>query len=95
MKNLKKYVDDKNRLDEIFGRGVGRPLAPIDLSKLDLPMAQRLYDMLDCDLSPENLTCDGELSRAQVMKRARVLQGAVKDLEAAGYERLYTETRGF
>lgn len=38
--------------------------------------AEILRDLqrVECDLSPENLTCDGELSGAQVRKRAAALK---------------------
>jgi hypothetical protein len=35
---------------------------------------------LDSDLSPENLTCDGELSRAEIVRRHRVLTAAATEL---------------
>jgi hypothetical protein len=43
-----------------------------------------LWDLsgVECDLSPENLTCDGELSRAQVNKRYRQLMTKKSDLIA-------------
>lgn len=40
----------------------------------------RVAKMIDCDLSPENLSCDGELPRAEVNRRYRELTGAAKDL---------------
>ena len=43
---------------------------------------QRIADMLDSDLSPENLTCDGELPRAQVIARKRTLDKVVVQLLA-------------
>lgn len=36
-----------------------------------------------CDLSPENLTCDGELSRTQVQRRYADLQRKLKHLQSA------------
>jgi hypothetical protein len=36
--------------------------------------------MIDAALSPENLSCDGELPRSQVQARYRQLTGAAKDL---------------
>jgi hypothetical protein len=36
--------------------------------------------MIDSDLSPENLSCDGELPRAVVNRRYRELTAAAKDL---------------
>jgi hypothetical protein len=37
-------------------------------------------DSLDADLSPENLTCDGELSRAEINRRHKVLKAAATEL---------------
>jgi hypothetical protein len=36
--------------------------------------------MIDAKLSPENLSCDGELPRSQVQARYRALTGAAQDL---------------
>jgi hypothetical protein len=36
--------------------------------------------MIDSDLSPENLTCDGEMPRSQVQARYRALTAAAKEL---------------
>jgi hypothetical protein len=69
---LTAYVDQKNRWNSIFkGKQyefqsrVGR---------------QEIANMLDADLSPENLTCDGELSRAQINARYQTLTKAAKEL---------------
>ena len=70
MKSLKAYVDQQNRWNSIFG---GKPLV-IGQDN------QRIADMIDSALSPENLTCDGELSRAQVNARYRQLTGAAEEL---------------
>ncbi len=79
MKYLTKFVDEKNLWNNMFGREL------MDLSKLDNILAQKLFDMLEGELSPENLCCDGELPYAQVKVKARLLNGAVKDLEKLGY----------
>jgi hypothetical protein len=42
---------------------------------------QRVADMIDSALSPENLTCDGELPRAEVNRRYRELMAAAKQLK--------------
>lgn len=39
------------------------------------------FDKIATDLSPENLTCDGELSGAAVRKRAKELNAEWKELE--------------
>lgn len=70
MKRLNAYVDRKNQWNTIFG---GRPLV-IGQDN------QRIADMIDGDLSPENLTCDGELPRSQVNARYRELTGAAEEL---------------
>jgi hypothetical protein len=72
MKELKQYVEQKNRFNAIFA---GRAY---DLgSSAD---RQLVATALDSDLSPENLTCDGELPRAQVKTRAAFLQRAAGQL---------------
>lgn len=45
----------------------------------DKQIIEKLRD-IECQLSPENLTCDGELPRAEVQRRYRALvraQGAL------------------
>ncbi len=74
MKDLKQYVENKNRWNLIFNNRC-----------FDLAVAadrQRIADALDADLSPENLTCDGELPRAQVIARAKFLNKAAEQLMA-------------
>ena len=41
---------------------------------------QRVAELIDCKLSPENLSCDGELSRAETNRRYRALTSAAQDL---------------
>jgi len=73
MKNLKAYVDQKNRWDTIFG------IPALDLTN---PQdRQRIAESIDSDLSPENLTCDGELSRTAVQQRYRQLTAAARELK--------------
>ena len=73
MKNLKAYVDQKNRWDTIFGRPALDLNNPQD--------RQRIAENIDSDLSPENLTCDGELSRTAVQQRYRQLTAAARELQ--------------
>lgn len=73
MKHLKTFVDNQNRLARIFG---GRLL---DLN--NAADRQKIADSIDAALSPENLTCDGELGRSQVAARYRALTGAARDLQ--------------
>ncbi len=79
MKYLTKFVNEQNLWNNMFGRET------MDLSKLDDTLAQKLFNMLEGELSPENLCCDGELPAAQVKAKARLLNNAVEDLEKLGY----------
>ena len=72
MKALQAYVDQKNKWAALF-KG----------AQMELTTAkgrQRVADALDADLSPENLTCDGELPRAEVNRRYKELTSAAMDL---------------
>ncbi len=74
MQNLKAYLESKNKWAEIFGS-----------PKLSLQSAadrQRLAADIDAALSPENLTCDGELSTAQVRAKYRSLITVAQELKA-------------
>jgi hypothetical protein len=73
MKALQAYIDQKNKWNAIFK---GR--------QYEITTAagrQEVADSLDADLSPENLTCDGELSRSQVQARYRQLSAAARELQ--------------
>ena len=72
MKELKAYVEQKNKWTEIFK---GRQF------ELQTTLGrQEVANSLDSDLSPENLTCDGELPRGQVQARYRQLSRAAEQL---------------
>jgi hypothetical protein len=71
---IEQYVDQKNQWAGLFG---GKRLSL--LNKQD---RQRIADSLDADLSPENLSCDGELPRAEVQKRYNFLTRAAKELKS-------------
>lgn len=73
MKELKAYVEQKNAWRAIFKD-----------RKLDLAYSadrQQIANSIDADLSPENLTCDGELSPSQVQKRYTQLTRAAAQLK--------------
>jgi len=61
MQNLKAYVEARNSWAKIFG---GQ-----QLSLQSAADRKRIAQMIDADLSPENLTCDGELPASQVRAR--------------------------
>jgi len=61
MKALQAYIDQKNKWNAMF-RG----------DQFEIRTAkgrQRVADLIDCELSPENLSCDGELSATQTRHR--------------------------
>jgi hypothetical protein len=41
---------------------------------------QAIANMIDADMSPENLTCDGELPASQVRERVRYLSRCAEEL---------------
>ena len=72
MKALQAYIDQKNKWNAIF-KG----------EQFEIKTAkgrQRIANALDADLSPENLTCDGELPRAEVARRYKSLTKAAQEL---------------
>ena len=71
---LTAYVDRKNAFADIFGQR--------QLSLQSAQDRQRIASSIDADLSPENLTCDGELPRAQVQARYKALRAAASQLQA-------------
>lgn len=73
MTALQAYINQKNKWNAIF-RG----------EQFELETArgrERVAQSLDADLSPENLTCDGELPRAEVNRRYKELMTAAKQLK--------------
>lgn len=74
MQNLKAYVESRNSWAKIFGSK--------QLSLQNAADRQRIAEMIDADLSPENLTCDGELSTAQVRAKHANLLKVARELKA-------------
>ena len=72
MKALQAFIDQKNHWNSFF-KG----------EQYEIKTAagrQRVADMIDAALSPENLTCAGELSRTEVNRRFKELDTAAKQL---------------
>ena len=72
MTALQAYVSRKNKWNAVF-RGEQFELESAEGRK-------RVAQSLDADLSPENLTCDGELSRAEIARRYKELTAAATEL---------------
>ena len=73
MKELEKFLKDKNHWNSFF-KG---PQYSLNSAK----DRQAVADMIDSALSPENLTCDGELSPTEVNRRYKELMTAAKQLK--------------
>jgi len=69
---LEKYVDQKNSWGKMFGTKT--------LSLLNAKDRQTIANSIDADLSPENLTCDGELRGPAVQARYKMLTRAAQEL---------------
>jgi len=76
MKYLTAYVAQRNRYATLFGNKV------MDATNLSMDDMLKLADSLECDLSPENLCCDGELRGAALTQKSTMLYGARSELEA-------------
>jgi hypothetical protein len=72
MRTLQAYVEQKNKWRAVFGS------APLSLASAT--DRQRIAETIDAELSPENLTCDGELSNTEVRARHKQLITAAKQL---------------
>jgi len=72
MQALAKFIEQKNHWNSFFNG-----------EQYEIQTAQgrqRVADMIDSALSPENLTCDGELPRAEVNRRYKELMTAARQL---------------
>jgi hypothetical protein len=69
---LQNFVDKENAYMTIFGR---KPLS-LAIAK----DRQEIANRIDSQLSPENLSCDGELSRTETNRRYQALTTAARQL---------------
>jgi hypothetical protein len=76
MKALQKYVEDKNKYMSLFMGKRTEALYEINTAA----GRKRVAETIDCELSPENLSCDGELPMSQVRARYARLTAAATDL---------------
>lgn len=77
MTALKLYIESKNLWSALFdGNTISYPPSGDEVTYL--------FDALECDLSPENLTCDGEVSGAALTRKAKGLKAALKELYKYG-----------
>ena len=76
MRALTTFIDNKNRYASLFRGQRTEPVYEVQTAA----GRKRVAEMIDSDLSPENLSRDGELPRAEVNRRYRELTAAAKDL---------------
>jgi hypothetical protein len=74
MKNLEAHIEDRNRWNALFKKEpMTFPLTQEDV--IDLAQG------IDCDLSPENLHCDGEISHQAAQAKYNVLTATLRELK--------------
>lgn len=78
-KYLTQYIEKKNFVRSLFNE------PEIDPANISPAEARDLLDSLECDLSPENLCCDGELRGAPLRAKAKMLNEAKKALLQGEY----------
>ena len=69
---LEQYVENKNKWRAVFNQ------APLSL--LNAKDRQAIADGIDSEMSPENLTCDGELPASVVRAKMRNLTRCAEEL---------------
>jgi hypothetical protein len=72
MKELNEFVARENKWSSIFGN---KPLSLSNASD-----RAKIASSIDCALSPENLSCDGEISAAEANRKFRFLTKAAEQL---------------
>lgn len=74
MKALNSWINHQNKWNNLFSGNT------VVYEVTTAAGRRRVAQAIDCALSPENLTCDGELPRAEVNRRYRELTAAARDL---------------
>lgn len=74
IKNLEHFVAQENNWAKFFGRE--------PLSLLNAEDRQAIAESIDAALSPENLTCDGELPADEVRRRFKYLTRVAEELRS-------------
>ncbi len=74
---LKAYIDTQNVWRDLFPNSKVKTLEMPKTSE----QAEELQEMIESDLSPENLCCDGELGGEQLRDKAALLNAAFAECE--------------
>jgi hypothetical protein len=72
--NLLTYIQQQNVWEALSKRKT------FDINTLTVADRNRLQQQLDCDLSPENLCCDGELRGLPLQRKTRFLMAVQREL---------------
>ena len=72
--SIQKYVDNINIWRNMMGKE--------SLSLLNSKDCQMIAGILESDMSPENITCDGEIRGAQVQQKLNYYTRCAKELES-------------
>lgn len=84
MRNLKAFCEQQN----FWRRLSGKP--DYDINNLTQADVNDIVETLDCNMSPENLCCDGEISGAQIARRRRMFTGAYTEISKLAANKGYT-----
>jgi hypothetical protein len=72
MKNLEKFIERENEFLKMINE------KPLDINNLsDL---REIAQIIDCQASPENLYCDGEISHSEGIRKYRLLKECAKEI---------------
>ncbi len=76
----------QNEIDEMnwWAKAKGKP--EMKINSLSVEEAQSIYIHIDTGLSPENLHCDGEISRSAAQAKYRAYHNAIKELNKRGFQ---------
>ena len=80
MKHLTQYVEQLNFANRLFKQ------PELDVNRLTQDQVTEICAKLNSALCQENLTCDGELTPAQVRRRLTFLNGVIKDLSSTKFQ---------
>lgn len=75
MNSLVRFLERENTWAKLYSKS-GIPMYEIDTAE----GRQKVAESIDSQLSPENLSCDGELSISEIRIRYKYLTAAAADL---------------
>lgn len=67
------YLENRLKMKRLWKKDAQLPVSEKEIMEW--------FESLSCELSPENLSCDGELSRTQVNLKLQNIRGAWRELE--------------